>query len=110
MQSHHETGGLTASASKAGMDHKAAAKYIHGVWGRMRDARPVIGGPKDDPLEEVSFEGKPQLEATIGTQKNARENSRISFSMAHSSGQVTLLNGDLEDHMPPRLCTREERF
>lgn len=33
MQTYQETGKITASASKAGLDRKTAAKYIHGAPG-----------------------------------------------------------------------------
>ena len=78
MQSYHETDSITASASKAGMDRKTAAKYIHGGLGPDEGRKARHWRTRDDPFEEVWpevegwLDGKPDLEATSALEELLR--------------------------------------
>ena len=70
MQPYQETGTITASASKAGMDRKTAAKYVHGAPGPEEKRARRQWRTREDPFEGVwkEVEGwlhaKPEMEAT----------------------------------------------
>lgn len=70
MDTYHDTGSITAAASKAGMDRKTAAKYLHGANHPEAPRAPRSWRTRADPFaavwEEVTgwLEGRPDLEAT----------------------------------------------
>lgn len=78
METYQETGAITASACKAGMDRKTAAKYIHGGMGPQMARTPRHWRTREDPFEgvwkEVAgwLEGNPDLEATSALEELLR--------------------------------------
>lgn len=78
MQTYQETGTITASASKAGMDRKTASKYIGGAAGPEEKRPPRKWRTRTDPFEGVwkEVEGwlsaKPDLEATSALEELLR--------------------------------------
>ena len=69
---------ITASSSKAGMDRKTAAKYVHGAPGAEEKRAPRKWRTREDPIEGVwkEVEGwlhaKPEMEATSGLEELLR--------------------------------------
>lgn len=78
MQTYQETGTITASASKAGMDRKTAAKYIRGAAGPEEKREPRGWRTRTDPFDGVWkqvegwLEGKPDMEATSALEELLR--------------------------------------
>lgn len=70
MKEYEQTGNISASARKAGMDRKTASRYIHAGEGPRMRTRPRHWRTREDPFSEVwpEVEGwlanNPELEAT----------------------------------------------
>ena len=78
MQTYQETGKITASASKAGLDRKTAAKYIHGAASPQERREPRGWRTREDPFEGIWKEvecwlaAKPDMEATSALEELLR--------------------------------------
>jgi len=93
METYQETGKITASAIKAGVDRKTAAKYIHGAPGPNEQRRePRHWRTREDPFEGVWEEVEGWLQAKPDLQaKNALEELLRLYPESFEEGQLRSL-------------------